>query len=228
MNGTLSWQNATIPDLFLKLQSIPFNQESFRVLVFHAGSCLNWVIVVMVILYRLSFPHEIAWAAISFLQCGIVLQFVLELVIMIDSDHLACQTAVLLAPVCYSLVLLILLLTVLSNYSDMVCDKTNKVSLWDVVLLLAINCAMIYMINICPIWVSYQAISSCTVDSTHISWIFQWGMFLAIVFIILFSRIVMASKTTFLKLQMGQMCKPKLPVNYNIRPGMILFQILLS
>lgn len=160
MNGTAC---GTITfDLFMTLQDITCVQECLRVMVFHLGSCLNLVVVAisLVVVYsrNLFFPRPIFVVVITFFEFVILCQCFLELAVIINRDHLACQTFVLLVSVFYSFVLLIISQSILSRYLDIMDDETKLLSIWDFVLIiLTINCALIFVIHSSPLWTSYHS-----------------------------------------------------------------------
>jgi len=228
MNGTACRQTFTF-DLFVTLQDITCVQECLRSMVFHVGNCLNSVVVlislVVVCSRKLFFPRLIFVVAITFFEFVILCQYFLELAVIVNQDLLACQTFVLLASVSYSFVLLILSQCILSRYLDIVGDETREelLSLWDFVLLLTINCALIFVVDSCPLWTSYQPVSSCDVDSTYVVWTFIWDMFMSIVCITVYFTIFMESKAPFLQVPKTKR-KSVTPIlaitpTSNIRPG---------
>lgn len=225
MNGTAC---GTITfDLFMTLQDITCFQECLRVMVFHLSSCLNLVVVaislVVVCSRNLFFPRPIFVVVITFFEFVILCQCFLELAVIINRDHLACQTFVLLVSVFYSFVLLIISQSILSRYLDIMDDETKLLSIWDFVLILTINCALIFVIHSSPLWTSYHPKSSCAVDFDHIIWTFFWDMFLSrpIVCIGFYITILMESQSHFLQEPQSKKksVTPIMAITPDIRPG---------
>ncbi len=199
MNGTAC---GTITfDLFMTLQDITCVQECLRVMVFHLGNCLNSVVVARhfassSLFAKFILSRPIFVVVITFFEFVILCQCFLELAVIINQDHLACQTFVLLVSVSYSFVLLILSQSILNSYLEILDDETKLLSIWDFVLLLTINCALIFVIHSSPLWTSYQPMSSCAVDFDLIIRTFIWDIFLSIVCISFYITIFMESHRT--------------------------------
>ncbi len=122
VSAALSDFEAIAIELLEKLQTITFIEKCFRILVVFGGIPLK-CIVVLLLIYSHQFhhtSHPIFRSAISFLKCVLLFQCVLELVMVINRDHLVCRILILIAPVFYFFVLLVLTLIAINHYLDII------------------------------------------------------------------------------------------------------------
>ncbi len=112
-------------ELLEKLQTITFIEKCFRILVVFGGIPLKCIVVLLLIYsHQFHYPRPIFRSAISFLKCALLFQCFLELVIVINRDHLVCRTLIFIAPVFYFFVLLILTLIAINRYLDIIrCER---------------------------------------------------------------------------------------------------------
>lgn len=117
-------------DLLEKLQIIHLMEKWFRILVVFGGIPLK-CIVVLLLTFSHQFHYPILRSAISFLKCALLFQCVLELVIVINRDHLICRSLIFIAPVFYFFVLLVLTLIAINRYLDIVrCERYDNQTIY--------------------------------------------------------------------------------------------------
>lgn len=93
------------------MQTISATQEFYRTCIVAVGMFLNCIVILVVTSsQQLRYPRHVFWAAISFFECLFLVQCALELAVIVNHDHLACQVFVLLCTVDYSVLLLCILL----------------------------------------------------------------------------------------------------------------------
>ncbi|XP_046454827.1 uncharacterized protein LOC124202521 isoform X2 [Daphnia pulex] len=147
VNVTPPWRKTF--DFQMMQEDITFGQECFRKAILVVGLFLNGTVLLVVSCSRqLRYPRHIFWAVISFFECLFLLQCALELAIVFNQDQLACQIFIVLAPVVYSILLLILSMAALDRYLAIVrYECTNWVDmywvlLWD--LSLGVTCVILH------------------------------------------------------------------------------------
>ncbi|EFX82898.1 hypothetical protein DAPPUDRAFT_240692 [Daphnia pulex] len=129
--------------------------ELFRTSVIGIGMILNFLVLRVVSLSRqLRYPRHIYWAAVSIFECFILFEYSLELIVIINRNHLACTFLVLICSVDYSLLLLCLSLTALDRYLSIVRYEwyLANVTGRGVVFVMAIASALTLAIIEIPFW----------------------------------------------------------------------------
>ena len=173
-------------------------QEVFRSSVVAIGMLLN-VIVFSVISFsrQLRYPRHIFWAAVSFFECLFLFEYALELAVVLNRDRKACQILLLVYPVDYSLLLLTLLLAAIDRYVSIVRYEWYKSNVTNrgVVLLISTAFAVSCIVITSPYWTGYLSIDNCTINVTHVNWVFVWDLILGIVCVVLHFNIFMKTRT---------------------------------
>ena len=196
-NATFPWRNNTL-EFYVMDQNFTRVQEVFRSSVVTIGMLLN-VIVFSVISFsrQLRYPRHIFWAAVSFFECLFLFEYALELAVVLNRDRKACQILLLVYPVDYSLLLLTLLLAAIDRYVSIVRYEWYKshVTNRDVVLLISTAFAVSCIVITSPYWTGYLSIYNCTVNVTHVNWVFVWDLILGIVCVVLHFNIFIKTRT---------------------------------
>jgi hypothetical protein len=173
-------------------------QEIFRSSIVAVGLFLNVLVFSVVSLSRQlrSYPRHIFWAAISIFECLFLVEYALELAVVLDHDGKACRILLLIYPVDYSLLLSCLLLAAIDRYVSIVryeWYKANVTNRW-VVLLIAIVSVLSFSIITSPFWTGYQSIDNCTVNLTHVNRVFVWNLLLGLVCVVLHLNIFIRTR----------------------------------
>ena len=196
LNSTLL--ELTLFDFPIMQQNITFVQECFRKSIVVVGMFLNLTVLLVVSCSRqLRYPRHIFSAVISFFECVFLIKCALELAVIVHHDQLACQILVLLAPVDYSILLLILGLAALDRYLAIVRYEWYKTSVTNRGVITSIFIASIvsFVIITIPFWTGYQSIYTCTNNLTHMNRILLWDLFLGVVGVVLHLMIFIESKS---------------------------------
>jgi hypothetical protein len=121
----------------------------------------------------------------------------LELAVIVNHSQWACQILVIVAPVDYSILLLILSLAALDRYLAIVRYEWYKKSVTNrgVIILISVASIVSFIVITIPFWTGYQSIYSCTNNLTHMNWILMWDLFLGVAGVVLHFMIFIASKT---------------------------------
>jgi hypothetical protein len=179
-------------------QKLTVAQECFRKSIVIVGLCLNLIVIVVVSCSRqLRYPRHIFWAVISLFECVFLIKCALEIAVIAYHNQLACQILVILAPVDYSVLLLILSLAALDRYLAIVRYEWYKkrVTNCSVITVISVLSALSIFVITIPFWTGYQSIYTCTNNLTHMNWILIWDLFLGITGVVLHFMIFMESKT---------------------------------
>ena len=196
-NATFPWRNNTL-EFYVMDQKFTRVQEVFRSSVVTIGMLLN-VIVFSVISFsrQLRYPRHIFWAAVSFFECLFLFEYALELAVVLNRDRKACQILLLVYPVDYSLLLLTLLLAAIDRYVSIVRYEWYKSNVTNrgVVLLISTAFAVSCIVITSPYWTGYLSIDNCTINVTHVNWVFVWDLILGIVCVVLHFNIFMKTRT---------------------------------
>jgi hypothetical protein len=195
--------------------------ELFRTSVIVIGMFLNVVVLLVVSLSRqLRYPRHIYWAAVSIFECFILFEYSLELIVIINRNHLACTFLVLICSVDYSLLLLCLSLTALDRYLSIVRYEwyLANVTGRGVVFVITIASALTLAIIDIPFWTGYQSIFTCTISMTHHYWICTWNLLLGIVCVVLHVKIFMETKT-FIRQYVPRYRRSPVTIRFNNNPS---------
>ena len=188
----------TLFDFPIMQQNITLVQECFRKSIVVVGMVLNLTVLLVVSCSRqLRYPRHIFWAVISFFECVFLIKCALELAVIVHHNQLACQILVLLAPVDYSILLLILSLAALDRYLAIVRYEWYKksVSITGVLISISVVTVVSFVVITIPFWTGYQSIYTCTNNLTHMNWILLWDLFLGVVGVVLHLMIFIESKS---------------------------------
>ena len=182
--------NLDIP--ILGRQQIPFARQVFRLSIVSVGMVLNGIVLTVVACSRsLRFPRHVFWAAVSFVDCLYLAQCVVELVAIVNRDLLACRIFVLFAGFEYSTLLLFLLLAALDRYLAIVRHEwyKRKVNVRSVILLLVSAAILTLVVITSPFWTGYKSAGTCTINLTHMHYVFAWDLILGIICVTLHFKI---------------------------------------
>ena len=185
-------------DFAVMEQKLTLAKEIFRTFVIGIGLILNCVVLSVVILSRqLRYPRHIFWAAIAFFECFILIEYSLELFVIINQNELACRVLVLMSSVDYSLLLLCLSMTAFDRYLSIVRYDWYQVNVSnrDVVGSISIASSVSVIIISIPFWTGYKSIYDCSVSLIHNYWIAVWNLLLGIVCIVLQFNIFINTRT---------------------------------
>jgi hypothetical protein len=159
---------------------------------------LNLTVLLVVSCSRqLRYPRHIFWAVISFFECVFLIKCALELAVIVHHDQLACQILVLLAPVDYSILLLILGLAALDRYLAIVRYEWYKTSVTNRGVITSIFIASIvsFVIITIPFWTGYQSIYTCSINWVDMYWVLLWDLTLGVTCLIFHFKIFHESRT---------------------------------
>jgi 5-hydroxytryptamine receptor 1 len=192
----IPWRNNTL-EFQVMDQSFSRAQEIFRSSVVAVGIFLNVLVFSVVGFSRqLRYPRHIFWAAISIFECLFLVEYALELAVVLDRDRKACQVLLLIYPVDYSLLLSCLLLAAIDRYVSIVRYEWYKANVTNrgVVLLIAVASAASFFVITSPFWSGYQSIYNCTVNLTHVNRVFVWDLLLGIACVALHFKIFIRTR----------------------------------
>ncbi|EFX83680.1 hypothetical protein DAPPUDRAFT_239817 [Daphnia pulex] len=160
-------------DFQMMTEDITFGQECFRKAIL------------------LRYPQHIFWAVISFFECLFLLQCALELAIVFNQDQLACQVFIVLAPVVYSILLLILSMAALDRYLAIVRYEWYKKSVTNCGVITVISFASVlsFVVITIPFWTGYQSIHTCSTNWVDMYWVLLWDLSLGVTCVILHFKI---------------------------------------
>ncbi|KZS17527.1 Uncharacterized protein APZ42_016400 [Daphnia magna] len=192
--------NATLNvfEFSIMMQTISATQEFYRTCIVAVGMFLNCIVILVVTSsQQLRYPRHVFWAAISFFECLFLVQCALELAVIVNHDHLACQVFVLLCTVDYSVLLLCILLAAFDRYLSIVRYEWYKknVTVRNVIVLITMTSALTLLIVTIPFWTGYQSIYTCTENLIHLHCVLAWDLFLGIVCVVLHFKIFVETKT---------------------------------
>jgi hypothetical protein len=193
-NSTLEITSLDFP---IMQQNITFTQECFRKSIVIVGMFLNCTVLLVVSCSRqLRYPRHIFWAVISFFECFFLIQCALELAIVFNHDQLACQVFIVLAPVVYSILLLILSMAALDRYLAIVRYEWYKKSVTNrgVIILISIASIVSFIVITIPFWTGYQSIHTCSTNWVDMYWVLLWDLSLGVTCVILHLKIFKESK----------------------------------
>lgn len=182
-NASIPWWNNTL-EFQIMDQHFTRAQEIFRSSVVAVGLFLNALVFAVVSLSRQLryYPRHIFWAAISIFECLFLVEYALELAVVLDRDGQACRILLLIYPVDYSLLLSCLLLAAIDRYLSIAryeWYKANVTNRWAVVSI-AVASVVSFSVITSPFWTGHQSIDNCTVDLTHVNRVFVWDLLLGI------------------------------------------------
>ena len=195
-NATLPWRKTF--DYHMMQENIIFVQECFRKSIVVVGMFLNLTVLLVVSCSRqLHYPRPIFWAVISFFECIFLVQCTLELAIVFNHDQLACQIFIVLAPVVYSILLLILSMAALDRYLAIVRYEGYKTSVTNrgVITSIFIVSIVTFVIITIPFWTGYQSIYTCSTNWVDMYGVLLWDLTLGVTCLILHFKIFHESRT---------------------------------
>lgn len=183
-------------------QSFSFTQELYRSLVIAVGAFLNCIVILVVSNSRqLRYPRHIFWAAISFFECLFLLEYALDLTVVLYQDKQACQILMLLYPLDYSILLQCLLLATIDRYVSIVRNEwyTKTVTIRLVAIVVSVTAVLTFVIFTSPLWMGFRSIDSCTLNLRHLNVVLLWDVFLGLICVILHAIIFVESKALIRK-----------------------------
>jgi hypothetical protein len=151
----------------------------------HFWNVIKWYIVLFVVSFsrQLRYPRHIFWAAVSFFEMIYLVQSILEMIVILHRDYLACPPYVILASVDYSILLLCLSLAALDRYLAIAryeCYK-KKVTNRDVIVLISVTSALTFVIITSPFWTGYLSVYTFSINWAHMHWVLAWNLLLGLV-----------------------------------------------
>lgn len=196
VNVTPPWRKTF--DFKMMQEDITFGQECFRKAILVVGLFLNCTVLLVVSCSRqLRYPRHIFWAVISFFECLFLIQCALELAIVFNQDQLACQIFIVLAPVVYSILLLILSMAALDRYLAIVRYEWYKKSVTNCGVITVISFAsfLSFVVITIPFWTGNQSIHTCSTNWVDMYWVLLWDLSLGVTCVILHFKIFYESRT---------------------------------
>ncbi|XP_059351573.1 5-hydroxytryptamine receptor 1B-like [Daphnia carinata] len=178
-------------------QDFSFSQEFYRTLVIAVGAFLNCIVILVVSTSRqLRYPRHIFWIAISFFECLSLLEYALELTVVLYRSQQLCQILVLLYPMDYSILLQCFLLTAIDRYVSIVRYEWYKktVTIPMVVMIIFVMSILTFAIFTSPLWMGYRSISACTFSLSHLNLMLSWDVTLGLICVMLHVLIFVESK----------------------------------
>ncbi len=185
-------------DFDVMKQNMTAVQELYRTSAVTVAMFLNFFVIVVVSNSRqLRYPRHVFWAAVSLFECLFLFECILELVVVNNRDELACRIFVLLCPVDYSILLICLSMAAFDRYLAIARYEwyKKKVTNRGVVVTISAASAVTFVVVTVPFWTDRQSIYTCTLNLSHVHWVYVLNFLLGIVCVLLHVKIFFASKT---------------------------------
>ncbi|KAK4010967.1 adenosine receptor A2b-like [Daphnia magna] len=205
-------------------QNFSITQEFYRTLIIAVGILLNCTVVLVVSSSRqLRYPRHIFWVAISFFECLFLLEYALELTVVLYRDQQLCQILVLLYPMDYSILLQCLLLAAIDRYVSIIRYEWYKktVTIQMVMTIISVMAILTFGIFTSPFWMGYRSIYACTLNLSNLNLVLSWDVVLGLICVILHVLIFVESRAV-IRQYLPSYRKPSVTVrfiNSSVRPS---------
>jgi hypothetical protein len=185
-------------DFNVMKQNLTSVQELYRTSAVTVAMFLNCLVILVVSNSRqLRYPRHVFWAAVSLFECLFLFECILELVVVNNHDELACRIFILLCPVDYSILLICLAMAAFDRYLAIARYEWYKETVTNrgVVATVSAASAVTFVVVTIPFWTDHQSIYTCTLNLSHVHWVYVLNFLLGIVCVLLHVKIFLASKS---------------------------------